>query len=266
MAKASDERLAKGEGGPLEGIPLGIKDLFATEGVHTQAGSHVLDGFKPRYEFDRVGQSVGRRRGHAGQAQHGRVRHGLVQRDVLLRPGRQSVAALAHHHQRHAVDACGRWRLRQRGRRKDRARAGQSAAGARRLVGRLGRCRVGVPVRGSDRHRHRRLDPPAGRVHRHRRHQADLWPLLALGHRRLRLLARPGRTDRPRRARRRDHAEVDGLGRPEGHHLRRPAGAGLRGGDRPLDQGHAGRHPQGVPRRRHAAGDRGALAARASPG
>ena len=50
MAKASDERLAKGEGRALEGIPLGIKDLFATEGVHTQACSHVLDGFKPRYE------------------------------------------------------------------------------------------------------------------------------------------------------------------------------------------------------------------------
>ena len=50
MAKASDARLAKGEGGSLEGIPLGIKDLFATEGVHTQACSHVLDGFKPRYE------------------------------------------------------------------------------------------------------------------------------------------------------------------------------------------------------------------------
>lgn len=50
MAKASDARLAKGEGGALEGIPLGIKDLFATEGVHTQACSHVLDGFKPRYE------------------------------------------------------------------------------------------------------------------------------------------------------------------------------------------------------------------------
>src|SRR5436190_1342274 len=50
MAKASDARLAKGEGGALEGIPLGIKDLFGTEGVHTQACSHVLDGFKPRYE------------------------------------------------------------------------------------------------------------------------------------------------------------------------------------------------------------------------
>jgi len=50
MAKASDERLAKGEGRPLEGIPLGVKDLYATEGVHTQACSHVLDGFEPRYE------------------------------------------------------------------------------------------------------------------------------------------------------------------------------------------------------------------------
>ena len=50
MAKASDARLAKGEAGALEGIPLGIKDLFATKGVHTQACSHVLDGFKPPYE------------------------------------------------------------------------------------------------------------------------------------------------------------------------------------------------------------------------
>ena len=50
MAKASDGRLAKGEGGALEGIPLGIKDLFATQGIHTQACSHVLDGFKPQYE------------------------------------------------------------------------------------------------------------------------------------------------------------------------------------------------------------------------
>ncbi|WP_292495905.1 amidase, partial [Mesorhizobium sp.] len=50
MAKVSDAKLGKGEGGALEGIPLGIKDLFATEGVHTQACSHVLDGFQPRYE------------------------------------------------------------------------------------------------------------------------------------------------------------------------------------------------------------------------
>jgi aspartyl-tRNA(Asn)/glutamyl-tRNA(Gln) amidotransferase subunit A len=50
MAKASDSKLATGQGGSLEGIPLGIKDLFGTKGVHTQAASHILDGFKPEYE------------------------------------------------------------------------------------------------------------------------------------------------------------------------------------------------------------------------
>ena len=50
MARRSDERLAAGEAGPLEGLPLGIKDLYATKGVHTQACSHILDGFKPPYE------------------------------------------------------------------------------------------------------------------------------------------------------------------------------------------------------------------------
>ncbi|MFO0993490.1 MAG: Asp-tRNA(Asn)/Glu-tRNA(Gln) amidotransferase subunit GatA [Hyphomicrobiales bacterium] len=50
MARASDAKLARGEGGALEGIPLGIKDLFATKGVHTQAASHILDGFEPPYE------------------------------------------------------------------------------------------------------------------------------------------------------------------------------------------------------------------------
>ena len=50
MAKASDERIASGNAGTLEGIPLGIKDLFATKGIHTQACSHILDGFKPEYE------------------------------------------------------------------------------------------------------------------------------------------------------------------------------------------------------------------------
>ena len=50
MADASDQKLARGEGGDLEGVPLGIKDLFCTEGTLTTAGSHILDGFTPRYE------------------------------------------------------------------------------------------------------------------------------------------------------------------------------------------------------------------------
>jgi hypothetical protein len=96
--KISDERSDKthdwrsARNGALEGIPLGIKDLFCTEGVHTQACSHILDGFKPTYESTVTANLWARRRGHAGQAQHGRVRHGLVQRDQLLRPGHQPVA------------------------------------------------------------------------------------------------------------------------------------------------------------------------------
>ncbi|MCI5048197.1 MAG: amidase family protein, partial [Aquisalinus sp.] len=50
MAATSDEKLAKGEGGDLEGVPLGIKDLFCTEDTLTTAASHILDGFTPKYE------------------------------------------------------------------------------------------------------------------------------------------------------------------------------------------------------------------------
>jgi aspartyl-tRNA(Asn)/glutamyl-tRNA(Gln) amidotransferase subunit A len=50
MARQSDARIARGEAGPLEGIPLGIKDLYCTEGVQTTAGSHILEGFVPPYE------------------------------------------------------------------------------------------------------------------------------------------------------------------------------------------------------------------------
>jgi aspartyl-tRNA(Asn)/glutamyl-tRNA(Gln) amidotransferase subunit A len=49
-ARASDALLAKGDGRPLEGLPIGVKDLYATRDVHTQACSHILDGFKPPYE------------------------------------------------------------------------------------------------------------------------------------------------------------------------------------------------------------------------
>jgi aspartyl-tRNA(Asn)/glutamyl-tRNA(Gln) amidotransferase subunit A len=50
MAAKSDAKIAMGEGGPLEGVPLGIKDLFATEGVRTTACSRILGNFVPPYE------------------------------------------------------------------------------------------------------------------------------------------------------------------------------------------------------------------------
>ncbi len=50
MAKAADARLHRGDAGPLEGIPLAIKDMFCTEGTRTTACSHILDNFVPAYE------------------------------------------------------------------------------------------------------------------------------------------------------------------------------------------------------------------------
>src|SRR6516165_4529624 len=50
MAREIDAKIAKGEGGPLAGIPLGIKDLFATRDVRTTACSRILDNFVPTYE------------------------------------------------------------------------------------------------------------------------------------------------------------------------------------------------------------------------
>jgi len=50
MAKASDARRAAGEAGPLDGAPLGIKDLFCTKGVRSTAGSKIIGEFTPTYE------------------------------------------------------------------------------------------------------------------------------------------------------------------------------------------------------------------------
>src|SRR6202035_5301631 len=49
-SRASDEQIAKGQGGPLEGLPHSIKDLFCTDGVRTTACSHILENFVPPYE------------------------------------------------------------------------------------------------------------------------------------------------------------------------------------------------------------------------
>ncbi len=49
-ADAADKDFAAGTAKPLSGIPLGIKDLFCTEGVETSASSNILKGFVPQYE------------------------------------------------------------------------------------------------------------------------------------------------------------------------------------------------------------------------
>ena len=49
-ADAADAKIKAGDAKGMTGIPVGIKDLFATKGVHTQACSKILNGFKPEYE------------------------------------------------------------------------------------------------------------------------------------------------------------------------------------------------------------------------
>ena len=50
QAKAADTRIQAGDAPDMCGIPLGIKDLFCTKGVASQAASGILEGFKPEYE------------------------------------------------------------------------------------------------------------------------------------------------------------------------------------------------------------------------
>lgn len=50
QAKKSDERRSKGEAGKLDGIPLGIKDVYCTKNIRTTAGSKILENFVPTYE------------------------------------------------------------------------------------------------------------------------------------------------------------------------------------------------------------------------
>jgi aspartyl-tRNA(Asn)/glutamyl-tRNA(Gln) amidotransferase subunit A len=82
QARAADARMAGGDAPAMCGIPLGIKDLFCTKGVPSQAASNILKGFKPEYESTVTAKLFECGRGDAGQAEHGRVRHGVVERDL----------------------------------------------------------------------------------------------------------------------------------------------------------------------------------------
>jgi aspartyl-tRNA(Asn)/glutamyl-tRNA(Gln) amidotransferase subunit A len=121
MAKASDARRAGGNG-----RRAGRHPARRQGSVRHRGRSHP--GLLPRarrlraaLRIHRHRQSLGRWRGHARQAQHGRVRHGLVQRDLLLRPGDQPLAR----------------------------RGLQRKPGARRLFGWLGGCRCGALCAGA---------------------------------------------------------------------------------------------------------------------
>ena len=152
------------------GVAVAVKDIFCTEGIATTAGSRILEGYRPAVHGHRGAQARRRRRAAARQDQHGRVRDGLLERE--LRPtGRSETRGIAAA-----------------------SRAAPPGGSAAAVAGRL------APV--GDRHRHRRLDPPAGGAVRDRRPEADLRRDLPLRDDRLRLLARPVRAADPRRHRR----------------------------------------------------------------
>ena len=191
MAKAADARLASGRGRAARRHSARHQGPVRTKGVRTTACSHILDNFVPTYESTVTAQLW----------RDGAVMLGKLNNDEFAMGSSNETSCFGP-----VIIAVA-------------ARGLEHAAGAGRLVRRLGGGGGGAALPRRDRHRHRRLDPPAGGLHRHRRHQADLWPLLALGHRRLRLLARPGRAVRAHGARRRDPAALDGRARSEGHDL-----------------------------------------------
>ena len=59
QAAAADARIAEGNAPAMCGLPIGIKDLFCTKGVPSQAGSRILEGFLPEYESTVSGNLLG---------------------------------------------------------------------------------------------------------------------------------------------------------------------------------------------------------------
>ncbi len=177
---------------PLAGVPLALKDVFTTTDMPTTCGSKILEGWTSPY--DATVDRAAARRGHPdpGQDEHGRVRDGLVHRELGLRPDPQSVG---------------------------------HRTGARRVRRRQRRCVGRVPGAAGHRLGHRRVDPAARGADRDRRRQAHLRHGVALRADRLRVVAGPGRAVRAHGARHRAAAPGDRRPRPEGLDVGRRRGA-----------------------------------------
>ena len=77
-------------------MPVAVKDVIATQGVPTTAGSKILEGWRPPYDATIVERLREAGTGDARQDQHGRVRDGLVHRVLGLRPDQQPVGPGPH--------------------------------------------------------------------------------------------------------------------------------------------------------------------------
>ena len=238
QAKASDARLAKGDARPLEGLPLGIKDLYCTKGVRTTACSNVLDEFTPTYEWT-VTQNLW---------DAGAVMLGKLNIDEFAMGSSNETSRFG--------PVVNPWR--RKGSNVGLVPGGSSGGSSAAVAADLCLAATATDTGGSIRQPAAitgtvGIKPTYGRCSR--------WGIVAFAS----SLDQAG-PDRQDRARRGDPAAPHGERRPQGLHLRRGAGAGLRGGRRPEREGPEDRRAQGIPRRRHAARDRGRSGSRASPG
>ena len=151
------------------GVPIAIKDLFCTEGVPTTAGSRILEGYRPPYTATAVRKLTDAGVAMLGKTNMDEFAMGSSNENSGYRPVRNP------------------WD-------RERVPGGSSGGSAAAVAGR--------PRALGDRHRHRRLDPPAGRALRDRRAEAHLRRRVALRDGRVRLVARPVRAADPRRDRR----------------------------------------------------------------
>ena len=190
MARAADARIARGEAGPLEGAPIGVKDLFCTEGVRSTAGSKILGNFIPTYESTVT----------ANLWRDGAVMLGKLNMDEFAMGSSNETSAFG--------PVVNPWRSRESNAAltPGGSSGGSAAAVAANLV-------LGATATDTG-----RVHPPARVVHGHGGSQADLRPLLALGRGGVRLLAGSGRSAGQDRRRRRHSAAVDEWTRPQRLH------------------------------------------------
>ena len=179
-ARAAEAAILAGHyQGPLHGIPVAIKDLYATRGVATTFGSPLYADWVP--DFDAAAVEQLKRAGAVllGKTNLHELAYGSTSANAHYGASAQSLAP------------------------------GPSPGRLERRLVRRGRGGHGLRRHGQ---RHRRLDPPAGGMHRHRRHQADVRPPQQVRRPAARLVPGPRRPADPHGARRR--AGAAGAGRP----------------------------------------------------